>query len=112
MEFPAGGGLASLGVVTALRVLMAVPLTIYFLADAEPPTDLGGLLRYGVVGAVLAYVLWRIEPRLDRIDRGLAILARAQMLTLLSRRDIPEPMKDQARQVLRDIGMPEAEIPR
>jgi hypothetical protein len=112
MEFPTGGGLGGVGVMTALRLMMAVPLAAWLVADAEPPTDLGALLRYGVVGAVLVYVLVRIEPRLDRMERALNALTRAQALTLLSRRDVPEPTKEQARQVLRDTGVREEEIPR
>ena len=58
------------------------------------------LANLGAFGAIVGWMLWRAEPRLERIERALERLTRAQMLSLLSRPDIDDRIKDQAREVL------------
>lgn len=62
------------------------------------------LLNVGAVGAVLVWVLWRIEPRLDRVELSMNRLARAQMLTLIARPDVDDLVREQARDLLREMG--------
>lgn len=73
------------------------------LAAVDVPT-VTGLLNFGAVGMVLAWILVQSNPRLDRIERGLDRLTRAQMLTLLARPDTEEPVKEQVRAVLDELN--------
>ena len=70
------------------------------------------LLQAGVAGAVLAWFMLRAEKRFDmyedrilRVEHALDRLTRAQMLTLLARSDVDEPIKDQARAVLAELSV-------
>ena len=86
----------------------------------EPLTP---LLNLGAVGAVLAWVLWRLEPRLERSDQAMAArferieqaldrLTRAQLLMLISQPAVEEPVRQQAHQILEEMNGHDAAEPR
>ena len=66
--------------------------------------DLTGLLNFGAIGCVLAWMLWRSDSRQERIERALDRLTRGQMLTLISRPDVDDHVKQQARAILRELS--------
>lgn len=61
------------------------------------------LLNLGAIGAVLAWFLIQLIPRLERIERALDRLTRAQMLTLISRKDAPPEVKALARDLVGEV---------
>ena len=63
----------------------------------------GAFANLGAFGAIVAWMLLRAEPRLERIERALEQLTRAQMLTLISRPEVEAAVKEQARQLLEEI---------
>ena len=60
-------------------------------------SQVGGAVQAVSVGTIALYVLLRLEPRLERIERALERLARAQLLLLISRPGVDETVKVQAR---------------
>jgi hypothetical protein len=58
----------------------------------------------GVAGVVLGWFMLRSDGRMDRVERALDRLTRAQMLTLLSRPEVEETVKVQARAVLNEMA--------
>lgn len=66
------------------------------------------LLNLGAIGAVLAWFLVNLSPRLDRIERAIDRLTRAQMLTLLSRPDVPEGVKTLANDLVHELDRSKA----
>lgn len=60
------------------------------------------VVNAGVAGSVLTWFLWRAERRLERIERALDRLARAQMLALVSRADVAEPVRHYAESILHE----------
>ena len=68
------------------------------------PADLTGLLNFGAIGCVLAWMLWRSDSRQEKIERSLDRLTRAQMLTLVARPDVDDHIKHQARQIMRELS--------
>lgn len=69
-----------------------------------PLESLSGLLNFGAIGSVLAWMLWRSDSRLERIERSLDRLTRAQMLLLVAQPDLEAPIKAQAHALLREMG--------
>jgi hypothetical protein len=67
------------------------------------------LLNLGAIGAVLAWFLVNLGPRLERIERAIDRLTRAQMLTLLSRPDVPEPVKRLAGDLVKELDHAQAQ---
>lgn len=74
-----------------------------------PPVDFTGLLNFGAIGFVLAWMLWRSDARLNQIERALDRLTRAQMLTLIERPDVDDHVKRQATAILRELAPGEGE---
>jgi len=66
--------------------------------------DLMPLVNAGVAGVVLAWVLWRTDRRLERIERALDRVARAQLLALVVRPDVPEHVRAQANACLQEAN--------
>lgn len=62
------------------------------------------LVQAGVLGPVLVWFMLRAEARLERLERAQDRLTRAQMLTLIARPDVEEPIKHQARILLQEIS--------
>lgn len=69
----------------------------------EVPAWITQLANVGGIGAVLGYILLRQEPRLDELRRSVDRLTRAQMLLLSSQPGQPEPVKRQARLLIREL---------
>lgn len=69
-----------------------------------PADSLAGLLNFGAIGSVLAWMLWRSDARQEKIERALDRLTRAQMLTLLARTDVDDHIKVQAKSLLRELN--------
>jgi len=65
---------------------------------------LGSLINFGALGIVLAWFMFRTEGKLERIERALNRLARAELISTLSRPDVDEPVKRQARRALQELG--------
>jgi hypothetical protein len=65
--------------------------------------DLAPLANIGAVGLILGYVLWQISPRLERIERAIDMNSRSLLLDIVSRTDVSDVMKDQARAMIRQI---------
>lgn len=74
-----------------------------------PPVDFTGLLNFGAIGFVLAWMLWRSDARLNQIERALDRLTRAQMLTLIARPDVDDHVKRQATAILCELAPGEGE---
>lgn len=77
--------------------------------------NLSPLINLGAIGAVLWWFLTQTNPRLDavqrelrdmgnQVQRSLDRLTRAQMLTLISRTDVPDAIKREAREILKEVG--------
>lgn len=72
------------------------------------------LIQYGVLGVVLAWLMWRVETRLDSIreqtrlsssdvTKSIDRLTRTQLLALVDRPGGDALVKEQARQILADM---------
>ena len=66
--------------------------------------DLAPLLNVGAVGVILAWHLFRTESRLDRMERAIDRMVRAQMIEVAAGLQVPEPVREQARAVLSEMG--------
>lgn len=84
------------------------------------PTDLTGLANFGFSAIVLGWVLARLEPRLEKLERAnldAAVrqeratdrLSKALLLFLATSPERPEAVKEQARGLLREIERSESE---
>lgn len=65
--------------------------------------ELAPLANIGAVGLILGYVLWQISPRLERIERAIDMNSRSLLLDIVSRTDVSDLMKEQARGMIRQI---------
>lgn len=65
--------------------------------------ELAPLANIGAVGLILGYVLWQISPRLERIERAIDMNSRSLLLDIVSRTDVSDVMKEQARAMIRQI---------
>ena len=68
------------------------------------PIDLTPLLQLGAVGAILAFFLVQTNPRLERVERALDFLSRTVLLDIVSRANIPEVNRTQARSMLDQLN--------
>ncbi len=64
----------------------------------------GVLVQAGVPGIILGWFMWRAEVRLDRLTAALDRMNRTQLLHLMARPDVEEPVKKQAREILGECG--------
>lgn len=64
-------------------------------------TGFEGILQVGAVGAVLAFHLWKLLPRLDAVERALNRMTRAQLVDVLSRPTTPPAARREAEDMLR-----------
>lgn len=65
--------------------------------------ELAPLANIGAVGLILGYVLWQISPRLERIERAIDMNSRSLLLDIVSRTDVSDVMKEQAKSMIRQI---------
>lgn len=68
------------------------------------------LVQAGVAGVVLGWFMLRSESRMERLERSINQLTRAQMLMLLSRPDVDEGIKRQARDLLTECPPPHPSV--
>lgn len=64
---------------------------------------LGSLVQVGAVGAILAWFLIRLEPRLHQMERSIDRFSRVMLLDVLSRPQVPAAVKRQAEGILTDM---------
>lgn len=70
--------------------------------DVDPTA----LLNAGVAGVVAAWFMFRAESRMKLIEAALDRLTRSQLLTLLARPDVDEPVKAEARRIYSETAGP------
>lgn len=58
----------------------------------------------GVAGAVLAYHLWRLEPRLRAIEEALARQGKIELLRLAASPHVASELKEVARGIIEEIN--------
>lgn len=61
------------------------------------------LATAGVAGAVLAYHLWRLEPRLRAIEEAIARQGRIDLLRLAGSPLVAPELKEAARSIIQEI---------
>lgn len=77
------------------------------------------LVQYGVLGIFCAWLMWRVESRLDAIREGVGDemgdvrasvdrLTKAQLLAVIAQADAAETIKAQAKSLLDELGAAEA----
>jgi hypothetical protein len=64
---------------------------------------LNGLLQYGAIGLVCAWLMVRVETRLKDVERAIDRSTRASLVVHLSRVDISEQSREEAQQILREV---------
>lgn len=69
------------------------------------PAALPVLYQLGVTGVVLAWFMFRVEKRMDRVELALDRLTRTQLLTLLARPDVEDAIKTQVRTILAEMNV-------
>lgn len=67
------------------------------------PTELTPLLNVGSVGLVLAWFMFKAEPRLDAIEQAIDRNTRSNMLVIMALEHVSEPIKHQAQSMLEEI---------
>lgn len=74
------------------------------MANAAGPNEwLGLLIQAGVAGVVLAWFMFRTEARLKGIENAVDRMARANLLLVLSLRDVNNAAKNEASAVIKEI---------
>lgn len=61
--------------------------------------------QFGFSSLVAGYVLWRIEPRLDRMSRSFDGLTRGILIEVITRRDVPPEIEREARDLLNEVTL-------
>lgn len=61
--------------------------------------------QFGFSSLVAGYVLWRIEPRLDRLSRSFDGLTRGILIEVVTRRDVPPDIEREARALLDEVKL-------
>jgi hypothetical protein len=98
--------------VTLLSMKIAVVKAVAFLpvlaAGAETAAGVitdrwSPLINLGAVGCVLAWFMFRMEPRLRRMEQAIDRMSRAIMLAALSMKGVSPALKEQATAVLKEI---------
>lgn len=79
---------------------MPLPL---ILADGTGMDLLMPLINVGGIGVVLAWVLWKIEPRLRSMESTIDRNSRAEMIGVLAMSYVPDALKDQARSIIVEV---------
>lgn len=62
------------------------------------------LLNLGTGGVVLAWMMFRFERRVEGVERALNAHARAMLIEVLTRRDVPPNVALEVRELLDDLG--------
>jgi hypothetical protein len=66
-------------------------------------TELAQIVNVFGVAGVLAWFLWQIGPRLERVERAIDKLTRAQLLTVLGLPNSPEHVKKTVQRELDEL---------
>lgn len=61
------------------------------------------LINLGAVGCVLAWFMFRMEPRMRRMEQAVDRFSRTVLLAVVSMRGVDPPIKEQAQAVLKEI---------
>lgn len=64
---------------------------------------LDGLLQYGAIGLVCAWLMIRVETRLKDVERAIDRSTRANLVVHLAREDISDRSREEAQQILREV---------
>lgn len=80
-------------------------ITLIILAQwlAESGFDLAPFASSGVAGLILAFVLFRLEPRLRSIENAVNSHSKALIIVALALPNINNSEKEQAHAILREI---------
>ena len=57
-------------------------------------------VQYGILGVVLAWFMFRVEKKMDAHTLVINDLVISNALAVLSRNDVPQPISDQASELL------------
>ncbi len=66
------------------------------------------LLNIGGIGVVLFWFMWKMEPRLRSMESTIDRNSRAEMIGVLAMTWVPDPLKDQARAIVKEVDDAEA----
>jgi hypothetical protein len=67
------------------------------------PESLAPLLNVGAVGLILAWFMFKNEPRMERMEEAIDRNTRGQMLFLLGVETMPRAITEQAQQMLQEL---------
>lgn len=65
--------------------------------------EFGPLIQTGAIGVVLAWFLFRIEPRIRALERAVDRFSRVMLLDILSRPSVSLSVTREAQQMIEDI---------
>lgn len=91
--------------ILGIKLLTLLPI-LGFLAEAATGvlTDQWGpLINLGAVGCVLAWFMFRTEPRLRRMEQAIDRSSRALMIVTMSIRRLAPEIKEQAESLISEL---------
>lgn len=78
------------------------------LAEAATGFDFAPLVNVGAIGVILAWFLWKHEPRIKAIEDALDRLSRTQLLFLIELPHVSDAAKREAKIIIQEIAEAEA----
>lgn len=69
--------------------------------------DFAPLINVGVTGVILAWFLWKHEPRIKAIEEAIDRMSRTLLLFLLELAHVSDAAKLQAKAIIEEIGKAE-----
>ncbi len=84
----------------ALSLLLGtsgVTVSIFGVANAAAGADYSALYNLGAIGVVLAWMMWKVEPRMKAVEAALDRATRANMLMLIAAREVSDAVKGLAK---------------
>jgi len=80
---------------------------LYGIANAAAGADYSPLYNLGAIGVVLAWLMWRVEPRMKAMEAALDRATRATMLMLIARPEAAEAVKEQSKGLVEECSKAE-----
>lgn len=65
---------------------------------------MGSLVNFGALGIMVLWFMFRTEKKLERIEKALQTLSRAELISVLGRPGVEPSVKHEARKALREMG--------
>jgi hypothetical protein len=84
-------------------ILQAIPFAPVLAEEINKSFDWGQFANYGICGAILAWTLWRAEPRLRGIEAAIDRLTRMIAIMLTELPHVLEGAKAQCRVMDREL---------